>query len=87
VSEKYSFINAEKANYPIVKGCHWLGVSRSGYYEWLAAPATAAARRRVTLAGLVAEVHAHSRQTYGSRRVTAALHASGYPVSGGWSGR
>lgn len=35
----------------------------------------------VTLAGLVAEVHAHSRQTYGSRRVTAALHASGYPVS------
>jgi len=81
VSEKYSFINAEKANYPIVKGCHWLGVSRSGYYEWLAAPATAAARRRVTLAGLVAEVHAHSRQTYGSRRVTAALHASGYPVS------
>jgi len=81
VSEKYSFINAEKANYPIVKGCAWLVVSRSGYYEWLAAPATAAARRRVTLGGLVAEVHAHSRQTYGSRRVTAALRASGHPVS------
>lgn len=81
MSEKYSFINAEKANYPIVKGCGWLAVSRSGYYEWLAAPATPAARRRVTLAGMVAAVHAHSRQTYGSRRVTAALRVSGHPVS------
>jgi len=81
VSEKYAFINAEKANYPVVKGCAWLDVSRSGYYSWLRAPLTAAARRRVTLAGLVTEVHTHSRGTYGARRITVALRASGHPVS------
>jgi len=79
VNEKYAFINAEKANYPIIKGCRWLSVSRAGFYAWLAAPATAAARHRVTLAGLIAEVFAHSRQTYGARRIAASLRASGYP--------
>ncbi len=56
-------------------------MSRSGFYYWLAAPATEAARHRVTLAGLIAEVFAHSRQTYGARRIAASLRASGYPVS------
>jgi len=81
VSEKYSFIDAEKANYPITKACRWLAVSRSGYYDWAGAGSTVAARRRRTLAGLVAEVHAHSRQTYGARRVMVSLRRSGWPVS------
>ena len=81
MSEKYSFIDAEKANYPITKACRWLAVSRSGYYDWARAGSTMAARRRRTLAGLVAEVHAHSRQTYGARRVMVSLRRSGWPVS------
>ncbi len=54
-NEKYAFINAEKANYPIVNACTWLAVSRSGFYYWLAAPATEAVRHRVTLTGLIAD--------------------------------
>ena len=34
MSEKFAFIDAEKARYPIAKMCVWLEVSASGYYEW-----------------------------------------------------
>ena len=34
MSAKYEFIDAQKAQYAIVKMCRWLGVSTSGFYEW-----------------------------------------------------
>ena len=34
MSAKYEFIDAEKAQYAIVKMCAWMGVSTSGFYEW-----------------------------------------------------
>jgi putative transposase len=43
VSEKFTFIEAEKADYPIVKMCAWLDVSTSGFYEWRGRPASATA--------------------------------------------
>jgi putative transposase len=35
VSAKYAFIDGEKDTYPIVRMCAWMGVSTSGYYEWV----------------------------------------------------
>jgi hypothetical protein len=35
VTDKFAFIDAEKAMFPIVKMCTWLDVSTSGYYEWV----------------------------------------------------
>jgi putative transposase len=35
VSAKFEFIDAQKAQYAIVKMCEWLGVSTSGFYEWV----------------------------------------------------
>jgi len=81
VSEKFSFIDAEKANYPVTKGCRPLGVSRSGYYDWRAAPASAAARRRERLGVLVHAAFTGSRQTYGARRVARVLRRGGQRVS------
>ena len=53
MSDKYSFIDAECAGMPasagdaptVVQMCGWLGVSRSGYYEWRSRPQCAAAEK------------------------------------------
>ncbi|RSN09172.1 IS3 family transposase [Nonomuraea sp. WAC 01424] len=74
---KYELIDAEKARHSIVKMCAWLGVSRSGYYEWRERPASATAQRRTLLAALLAEIFAGSHETYGYRRVHAALARRG----------
>ena len=73
MSEKYERIDAEKANYPIVKMCEWLGVSNSGFHEWRMREASFTARRREMLKELVAEIFTASEETYGYRRVWAEL--------------
>jgi transposase InsO family protein len=77
VSEKYSFIDAEKAHYPIVKMCGWLTVSTSGFYAWRDRPASTTARRRARLALLVQAIFDSSDGTYGYRRIHAALLRQG----------
>jgi transposase InsO family protein len=79
----HQFIANEAANYPVVELCRMLGVSRSGYYGWVARPEPAddfAPR-------VEAAFWRHSRR-YGSRRVTAEvqdeLKAEG---NGEWIGR
>nr|WP_203895320.1 IS3 family transposase [Planobispora longispora] len=69
----YELIDAEKAHHKIAKMCAWLGVSRPGYYEWRTRPASATAQRRTLLAALVTEISTGSHETYGYRRVHAAL--------------
>ena len=77
MSAKYEFIDAQKAQYAIVKMCRWLGVSTSGFYEWRDRPASATARRRERLAALIQWIYDDSDGTYGHRRVHAALVRQG----------
>jgi putative transposase len=81
VTTKYEFIDAQKANYPIVAMCGWAGVSRSGYYDWLTRPASATAARRARLRLLVARAFEDSDGTYGYRRVHAQLARWGEQAS------
>jgi transposase InsO family protein len=83
VTDKYELICAEKANYPIVKMCDWIGVSRSGFYDWQARgrTPTAAQRRRSRLGRLVEAAFTASRGTYGARRIVVVLANSGEHVS------
>lgn len=78
---KYEFIDAQKAHYPVVHACAWLGVSRSGYYDWRDRPTSATAARRVRLGMLTARAFADSDGTYGYRRVHAQLARWGEQVS------
>lgn len=77
MSERFAFIDAEKAMIPIVKMCGWLGVSTSGFYDWLNRSASATARRRTHLAALIQAIFDESDGTYGYRRVHAALVRQG----------
>jgi transposase InsO family protein len=77
MSAKFGLIDAQKADYPIVKMCEWVEVSTSGYYEWLNRSTSATAARREHLTTLVCAIFHHSDQTYGYRRVHAQLLRQG----------
>jgi putative transposase len=81
VSAKFAFIDAEKALYSIVKMCAWIGVSTSGYYEWRDRPPSATVQRRGHLATLIEWIFTDSDQTYGHRRLRAALARQGERVT------
>lgn len=82
-------IHAEKANAEgprpaIGDMCDLLGVSRSGYYDWVnrqAAGPGPRERRLMNLAEKVIAAHEHSDGVYGAPRITAELRAAGEVVS------
>jgi putative transposase len=73
VSEVYEFIDVEYATSgaapAITLMCRWLGVSKSGYYEWRSRPESAMAKRREELKLLIKKAFDDSDGTYGYRRV------------------
>jgi len=83
VTSKYEFIDAEyaaraaaenAADAPtITEMCSWLGVSRSGFYDWKARPESATAARRNELKLMIGKAFEDSDGTYGYRRVAAQL--------------
>jgi len=85
VSDKYEFIDAEYAVTPAGNGsaptiicmCRWLGVSKSGFYEWRSRADSATAERRKKLALIIRRIFDDSDATYGYRRVAAQLARQG----------
>jgi len=62
--------------------CRVLRVSRSGYYEWRDRPVSDRARENELLVKYIEQIHADSRNTYGSPRVHAELTLGlGIPVN------
>ena len=59
----------------------WLGVSSSGYYEWRSRPQSATAARRDNLKQFITAIFEFSDETYGYRRIHAALVRSGHACS------
>jgi putative transposase len=58
---------------PVEVACRVLGVSASGYYEWLNRAPSARALRHAWLTEVIVRAHAESRGIYGVRRVHAEL--------------
>jgi putative transposase len=84
VSEKYAFIDAQRAaatqagGLPTVERmCALLEVSKSGFYEWRGRPVSATGRRRELLAEKVRALFAAFDGTYGYRRIHAELVRAG----------
>jgi putative transposase len=77
VSDVYEFIDAEYATSPaapaITLMCRWLGVSKSGFYEWRSRAESATAKRREELKLLVKKAFDDSDGTYGYRRIWQQL--------------
>ena len=85
MSAKYAFVDAEcaapageEACAPAVtQMCEWLGISKSGYYEWRSRPQSAAAKRRELLKIKVKALFEFTNEEYGYRRLHAALARGG----------
>jgi len=87
VSDMYEFIDAEYATSPaapaITRMCAWLGVSKSGYYEWRSRPESATARRQEKLKLLITKAFEDSDGTYGYRRIARQLGRWGIVAGAG----
>jgi putative transposase len=75
--DRYGFIRAHATAYAITTMCRVLAVSKAGYYAWDKRAPSARTRTDAALLGVIRTVHAASRQTYGSPRVTRELRAQG----------
>ena len=86
MSDKYEFIDAEYADTcttpapTIGQMCAWLGVSRSGFYEWRGRPTSATAARRELLKLKIPALFASFDGSYGYRRIHAHLLRGGEQV-------
>lgn len=61
--------------------CEVLGVSKSGYYEWLKRPKSHQKERKEKLTSQIKRVYVESRRNYGSPKITKQLHSEGVSVS------
>lgn len=88
MTEKYEFIDAQYADEPaagdapaIMQMCEWLGISKSGYYDWRTRPESATAQRRELLKIKIKALFEANGEEYGYRRMHAALVRGGEQVS------
>ncbi len=73
----YTLICANQADLPIAKMCTTLGVSTSGYYDWLEREPSKRAIANDALTHQIKSAHTMSDQTYGRARIQAELAANG----------
>ena len=75
----YAFVRAqaEEAAFPITVLCDTLGVSTSGYYEWLQRGPSQRSKDDAEYVALMTVAHEENHQRYGRRRHQAELQAAG----------
>ncbi|MEL3959892.1 IS3 family transposase [Lysinibacillus endophyticus] len=77
----YDFIQQHRHEFRVAKMCEVLGVSRSGYYEWLNRPKSKQKERKEKLTIKIKRAYLDSRRNYGSPKITKQLNAEGILVS------
>jgi putative transposase len=74
-------VKANQAVYPVATMCRVLGVSRSGFYDWVKREPSTRSEANAVLLQVIREVHHESDGTYGAPRVHAELDERGPPAS------
>ena len=77
---KYAFIREHSQDHSVVRLCHALEVSTSGYYDWRDRPESAWSLQNRALATKISVFHKASRGIYGSPRIHRDLVESGEVV-------
>lgn len=77
----FAWIEERKDEWSVAQLCDALGVSRSGYYAWLARKPSDAEVRREELTEQVKQIHAEVKGRYGSPRIHAELVDRGHECS------
>lgn len=70
---RFRFIDSHAGQYPVSLMCRMLGVSRAGYYAWRRRPPSRRTLANARLSEQIEAAYRQSRQTYGYRRVHAAV--------------
>ena len=70
-------MKAHRAEFPLAAMCRVLGLSPSGYHDWLKRPPSRRARRDEDLEERIGAIRTESGETYGRPRIHAALKAEG----------
>ena len=80
---KYAFVEQNQCDVPVARQCRWLGVSTSGYYDWLARKnaVTAQQQRQAVIDEAVRIAFESRRHRYGSPRLTIDLNESGFAIA------
>lgn len=80
---KYAFVEQNQCDVPVSRQCRWLGVSTSGYYDWLARKNAISAqqRRRAVIDEAVRIAFESRRHRYGSPRLAIDLNESGFAIA------
>ncbi|MCH8533387.1 MAG: IS3 family transposase, partial [Saccharospirillum sp.] len=80
-SARYRFVQKFGRELGISRTCEWLGVSRSGYYDWLTREPSARSRSDKELKTLIQVISDDSEGRYGSPRIWKQLQNQGHKVS------
>ena len=69
----YSFIAAEKTNFPVAMMCRVFGVSRTGFHNWERRAPSDRALTDAWLIDKIRQIHEQTRGVYGASRIHAEL--------------
>ena len=78
----FGFIQAHRHEFRVSKMCEVLGVSKSGFYQWLKHAPTPQQERKAQLKRQIKKIHKQSKTRYGSPKITRMLWKEGTVVSG-----
>lgn len=74
-------MQAHEQNFKVARMCEVFEVSRSGYYAWKTRPASTRESSQQELISVMQEIHAQTREVYGSPRMHQELLDRGYEIS------